>query len=115
MLFDWCKDTLTFYRAPLKGERGSEVYDWENATHHTIEGCSVQPSSSVRDFAGREDSTTFKLHVFMPPNANILPGDRVKCSNTGEQLFEIDGVPYNRQSPTARVDSTQVDLVVWRG
>ena len=115
MLFDWCKDTLTVYRAPIIEERGSKIRDWEHATSHVIAGCSAQPSASSRDFSNREEQSTFMLHVFLPPNSDLLPGDRVQCSNTGEQMFEINGVPYKRQSPTGRVDSMQVDLVAYDG
>jgi len=114
MLHSWCRDTMTIKRAALVEERGSLVYDWDNATEHVIKGCSVQPSDSSRDFNAREDNSTFRLHCFMPFKADIKEGDRVEVSIC-DGVFEIDGVPYIRQSPTGRVSSTQVDLVRWEG
>lgn len=117
MLHSWCTQTVTVIRAPLVTERGASVRDWDNATEHTIAGCSVQPSDSSRDFARREEQSSFGFHAFLPPNADIQAGDRVRCDVGvgGEITFEIDGVPYSRYSPTGRVDSTQVDLRVWDG
>lgn len=116
MLFDWCLDELTIIRPSTRNSRGSIVHDWENATEHVIHGCSAQPADSMRDFGQREEQSTFDVHVFMPPDCDIREGDRVRLNlGTGEKLYEIDGVPYARKSPTGRVSSMQVDLIEWRG
>lgn len=117
MLHEWCDDTVTVIRAPKIVSRGSEVRDWDNATEHVIKGCSVQPSASTRDFAGRAEQSKFSFHMFAPPNADIEAGDRIRADVgvNGELTFEIDGVPYSRKSPTGRVSSVQVDLTIWEG
>ncbi|MBQ9004077.1 MAG: hypothetical protein IJ087_19715 [Eggerthellaceae bacterium] len=116
MLHRWCNQTVTVIRAPEKVERGSVIRDWENAREHVVKGCSVQPTASTRDFAKREEQSTAQFHMFAPPMADIKRGDRIKCDVGGEVVtFELDGVPYQRFSPTGRVDSTQCDLIVWEG
>ena len=116
MLFDWCTDKLTVIRPATKTERGATVHDWAHATEHVITGCSAQPAQSSRDFAEREEQSTFMIHVFMPPDADIRDGDRIRLDmGAGAQIYEINGVPYRRTSPTGRVSSTQVDLVKWEG
>ena len=110
MLFDWCNDALTVIRPAITTVRGSKVHDWDNATTYVINGCSVQPSASSREFSGRDDQSTFSLHVFLPDGADIQKGDRIMYEG---KTFEINGVPYHRESPTSRVDSVQVDLIEW--
>lgn len=116
MLHRWCTDTLTVVRPQERVERGSVIRDWEHATRHAVNGCSVQPAQSTRDFSDREAQSTVVYHVFAPPTADIRKGDRVMCDVGGEVVtFEINGVPYRRKSPTGRVSSLQVDLIAWEG
>ena len=117
MLHSWCDDVITVMRPTTQTVRGSLVRSWEHATEHTISGCSVQPTDSTTDFAKRAKQETFTMHLFAPPHADIQRFDRVRVNmgDGSEMLFEIDGAPYQRKSPTGRVSSTQADLVAWSG
>jgi hypothetical protein len=117
MLFRWTDDVVTVIRPGSKVERGTIIPDWENATEHTVRGCSVQPTASTRDFADRVDQNTATFHMFAPYGSDIQAGDRIRCDigTGGVVTFDIDGIPYSRKSPTGRVSSVQVDLIKWEG
>ena len=93
MLPSFCNDTITVKRAALKDSRGTKVYDWANAVSKTLGGCSVQPTSTSRDFDGR---TTHRIEW------NSL-------------TFEINGAVMPWKSPTGRVSHVWARLAEWRG
>lgn len=105
-------DAVTVLRAPFVTERGTTVRDWEAAETWEIAGCNVQPSSTSRDFEGRalqvEDSWT----LYAPEGADIAAGDRIGYDGS---LFEVDGEPMARRSPTGRISHVQVQLKRWEG
>lgn len=105
-------DTVTVLRAPVASVRGSDVRDWDNAEPHDIDGCNIQPSSTSREFGDRAESVDDRWRLFAPWGADIEPGDRIGYDG---HLFEIDGSPMPRKSPTGRVSHVECALVEWRG
>ncbi|MBR2838987.1 MAG: hypothetical protein IKE55_09405 [Kiritimatiellae bacterium] len=112
MLPSFFDETVTVTRAPLATVRGSQVRDWANAESHAVAGCTVQPSTTSRDFEGRAGQASDEWRLYAPPGADVQAGDRIGC---GGRDYEVDGVPYVWKSPTGRVTHMQARLVEWRG
>ena len=112
MLHSWCQDVVTVTRAPWKNTRGTKVRDWDNATEHTVCGCSVQPATTMRDFADRAEQVTDRWTLYAPPCADLATGDRITCNG---QTYEIEGAPFKWKSPTGAVSHKHANLVKWSG
>lgn len=96
----------------MADKRGTKTPDWENATTHTIDGCSVQPSMSTRDFDGRVIQVTEEWTLYAPLDSDLKAGDRIEWQSL---TFEIDGAPMPWKSPTGRVSHIWARLAEWRG
>ena len=112
MLPSFCKDTVTVKRAALVDSRGTKVLDWSNPTTKTVKGCSVQPSTSTRDFDGRTLQVSEEWVLYAPPGSDIEAGDRIEWNGL---TFEINGSPMPWQSPTGRVSHVWARLAEWSG
>lgn len=112
MLPSFCRDTIEVLRANLVESRGSKVRDWSDPTHITVKGCSVQPSTTSRDFDGRTTQVTEEWTLYAPPNADIAAGDRIEWQGL---TFEVNGAPMPWSSPTGRVSHVYARLSEWRG
>lgn len=111
MLPSFCRDTITVTRAGTKSSRGVSIRDWDNATSHTITGCSVQPKDTSGTYDSRE-GTTVRATAYLPPNADIQAGDKIEWNSL---TFSIDGQPLPINSPTGRLLHVVADLVDWEG
>lgn len=112
-LFDWCRDTLSVERADLRMERGSFIRDWSTAEPHDIPGCEIQPGGMQLNTDGlRVENRTIRYDVWLPPDADILPSDRVVID--GEHYAIADGV-QRWKGPTGRIDHLHIQLVDWKG
>lgn len=112
MLPSFCRETVTVIRAALKDSRGTKVLDWQNATRTPLDGCSVQPGDTSRDFDGRTVQVSEDWTLYAPPGSDVKAGDRIEWEGT---TFEIDGVPMPWKSPTGRVSHMWAKLKEWRG
>lgn len=112
MLHSWCTQAVTVHRAALVDARGSKVRDWNNAATHRIGGCSVQPAATGSDEFNRAEQSTNRWTLYAPPGTDVQRGDRVEFGGT---MYEVDGTPYDWQSPTGRVSHRQANLVEWVG
>ena len=112
MLPSFCRDTVTIKRAQMVDKRGTIVADWLNPQVFTIGGCSVQPSTSTRDFDGRTLGILEEWTLYAPTGADLRAGDRVVWRDT---TFEINGAPMPWESPTGRVSHVYARLTEWSG
>ena len=112
MLPRFCKDVVTVKRAEQVDKRGTTVLDWSSPTTFEISGCSVQPSTTSRDFDGRALQVSEDWVLYAPPDADVQAGDRVEWHGS---VFEINGSPMPWESPTGRVSHVWARLVEWRG
>ena len=112
MLPSFCNDSVTVKRATLINQRGTKVPYWDNPQTFVVNGCSVQPSTSARDFDGRTVQVTEDWTLFAPPGSDIKAGDRIAWEGL---TFEIDGAPMPWKSPTGRISHVWARLKEWRG
>ena len=112
MLPSFCKDTITVKRAALVDSRGTKVRDWAHATSTTLNGCSVQPSTTSRDFDGRTTQVSEEWMLYAPPGSDLQAGDRIEWNGL---TFEINGAAMPWTSPTGRVSHIWARLSEWRG
>ena len=112
MLPSFCNDTITVKRAALKDSRGTKVRDWANAVSNTLGGCSVQPTSTSRDFDGRTTQVTEEWTLYAPPGSDLQAGDRIEWNSL---TFEINGAVMPWKSPTGRVSHMWARLSEWSG
>ena len=104
-------DTVTVVRPASVEKRGVSVKDWDNATTHTIAGCSFQPQTTSSGLDTRE-AVIVRAKLYLPPGSDIQAGDRIEFD--GER-FSIDGAPLTKRSPTGRLSHIIAFLVDWRG
>ena len=112
MLPSWAKVTVTRVRQSIKLVRGSEIPDWSNPFLLDIEGCSMQPSSTMLSQDGRVQGVTDGYTCYLPPGSDVKAGDRIRFA--GED-YTIIGKPRIWESPTGLVSSVQLELERWRG
>ena len=74
MLPLFCRQTVTRIRPGIKVERGSEIYDWENAESIDIPGCSMQPASTSLSEDGRVLGISDGFTCYMPETADVQAG-----------------------------------------
>lgn len=112
MLPSFCNDDVVRIRAAQVNQRGTIVLDWSDVQQVTISGCSVQPSSTSRDFDGRTTQVTDRWDLYAPPGSDLRAGDRIVWNGIA---FEIDGAPMPWKSPTGSVSHVLAHLVEWSG
>lgn len=111
MLPNFARQTVTRIRPTTKDVRGSSVPDWSNPDRKMISGCSVQPASTDLSQDGRVLGILDGMTCYMPPNADVLEGDRIEFEGI---LYTIDGAP--RVWPSAgNLAHKQLRLVRWSG
>lgn len=80
------------FRPEKRDSRGTEILVYPKDPTHTIGGCIVTPSSSsgFDDKGDRELHVVYRYMVYMPPDADIEPGDRILWDGI---MWDIDGGP----------------------
>lgn len=112
MLPTWATDTITRIRPATKTVRGSETYDWNNASELTISGCSVQPAGTSLSQDGRVQGIMDGFTCYAPPGADIIADDRIRYNGN---VYTINGEPRSWTSPTGRVSHLLLNLERWDG
>jgi len=112
MLPSWCDDTIVISRPKKVNSRGSLIDDWSNPTQTTVNGCSVQPSSTSLSMDGRVLGITDSWTAYLPSGTDVKEGDRVTFNG---QTFVINGAPEPRHSPMGRISGIQLNLKRWSG
>lgn len=103
---------VTRIRPGSKTERGSTVPDWSEASELVISGCSVQPAGTSLSQDGRVLGVTDGCTVYLPPNADVKAGDRIRYDG---ELYTITGDPRRWCSATGRLDHIMLSIERWRG
>lgn len=112
MLPSFMRQTITRIRPGTKTLRGSEVFDWSNATTKDIWGCSVQPASTSLSQDGRVLAYSDELTAYLPPDADVKAGDRIEYAG---KTYTINGAPRVWLSATGNLDNIQLNLERWQG
>lgn len=110
-LLSFWRQSIVRLRPGTTTERGSTVPDWSNPNRLTIDGCSVQPSSTSLSQDGRVQGITDGLTVYAPENADVLAGDRIEYAGN---IYTIDGDPLIWPG-AGRLAHIQLNLERWRG
>lgn len=116
MLPSWCRDSVTVVRPAAMTSRGTTIPDWENATTHALNGCSVQLPNTSMALNGREQ-TALRGTLYAPPASDVRAGDRIDWTDQMSVIhrFLVDGEPMPWTSPTGCVTHVQARLAEWRG
>ena len=105
-------ETIIRLRAGTKTVRGSAVPDWDNASELVISNCTVQPASTSLSQDGRVLGISEGLTAYLPPNADVIAGDRIIY---GGNPYIINGEPKVWKSPTGNLSNMQLQLERWSG
>ena len=111
-MLSFMTETITRVRAATKTVRGASVPDWDKATELSISGCSVQPASTSLSQDGRILGISEGLTAYVPVNADVVAGDRIKYSG---KIYTINGEPKIWTSPTGTLSNMQLQLERWSG
>lgn len=110
MLPSFAKQTVTVLRPSyVEDERGNLVPGEYQS--HSVPRCLLQPGAST-EFTDGRDTVAITATLYLPPGADIQPGDRVKIDAL---TYEVDGEPQRWESPTGRVSHTVAFLKTWKG
>ena len=112
MPFDWWDQTVTVSRAPMAVDSGRTERDWSQASAHDVAGCILVRPSASTDWADPARTRSIDKLLLAPAGSDIAEGDRILH---GGRIYEIDGVPEERTSPTGAVDHLRAALVAWSG
>ena len=112
MLPSFMRQTITRIRPGTKTLRGSEVFDWSNATTKDISGCSVQPASTSLSQDGRVLALTDGLTAYLPSGDDVQSGDRIQYAG---EIYTITGAPRVWPSASGGLDHIQLNLERWSG
>ena len=114
MLPDFCNDVVTVVRAGSRESRGTVVPDWGRATRHTLNGCSVQTSTTSMDLEGRTQ-TVLSGTLIAPPGADLRATDRIEWVDyIGETHCFVLG-ELRHLTSISQVAHVSADITEWRG
>lgn len=113
MLPSFMTQSIIRVRPTTTIERGSVIYDWDNATQTTINGCSVQPAATSMSQDGRVLAVSDGYTVYAPPTADVVEGDHIILDDGN--TYEINGGPRMWRSATGSVSNVLLNLVRWSG
>lgn len=105
------RHTVTIRRAPVRVERGNEVFDWAAAVDSSSAGWAVDESGSSEDEAHRNGASVSYV-VRGPFDADVRHTDRVVLFG---DVFVIAGGVRRQPGPTALTSHTVLTLTVWVG
>lgn len=108
----WFRQCVVRLRPEKKTVRGSEIPDWDRVSSLTIGGCSVQPNTTSLTEDGRILGASESFTLYMPPDADVMEGDRIVYNN---RTFVVSGIPRPWVSATGNLDNKQVILERWEG
>lgn len=110
MLPSFCTDCVTITRPARILQRGSNVLDWDDATSHEIDGCSLQKGTSSLTFDGHVIATADDATLYAPQGADVQAADRVTFDGA---TYYVNGNPSTKRSATGAVSHVEVALKLW--
>ena len=110
--FSWTKQSIVRVRPGVKEVRGSEIFDWDNASELTINGCSMQPAATDLTQDKRVLGVLDGYTCYAPADADIKAGDRIVFEGN---TYSIDGEPRIWTSATGRISNMLLNLQRWDG
>ena len=111
MILSFATETVEVLRPAVVHQWGQDVVDWADLTAHTVEGCAIYGLSGIETVDG-VDVTSGLLQVFMPPEADVKPTDRIR---TRGHVWEMVGAPILQKSPLGTVSHLAITLRYWEG
>lgn len=107
MLPSFCRDTVTIKRPQRVEKRGTIVFDWTDPDVITLNRCSFQNTSTMRDTDGRTLQVTNGAMLYTEYNADVSAGDRVEYRGG---IYEITGAPIPVYGATGRISHYEIPL-----
>ena len=113
MLPSFCNQEITRVRPSTTVSRGSTIPDWspDKVNEKTIKGCSIQPAATSATFDGRVLGISEQLTAYLPPDADVQAGDRIKYNG---DVYIINGEPKTWHA-AASLSNIQLNLSRWEG
>lgn len=111
MPLSFWRDSVTVLRASITVKNGQEVFDWANATSHTVDRCQVTAQATSRDF-DRTLQVPDHRTLRAPVDADIKTGDRIIWKG---DTYDIEGEVFHTRSPRGGASSTRCTLARWDG
>ena len=111
MPLSFWRDSVTVLRASITVKNGQEVFDWANATSHTVDCCQVTAQATSRDF-DRTLQVPDHRTLRAPVDADIKTGDRIIWNGDS---YDIEGEVFHTRSPLGGASSTRCTLARWDG
>ena len=111
MPLSFWRDSVTVLRASITVKNGQEVFDWANATSHTVNRCQVTAQATSRDF-DRTLQVPDHRTLRAPVDADIKTGDRIVWNG---ETYDIEGEVFHTRSPLGGASSTRCTLARWDG
>jgi hypothetical protein len=111
MLPSWVNQSIVIVRPSTKDVRGSTVFDWENVTKTTVNGCSVQPATTSLSLDGRVLGLSDGWTAYVPEGTDVRAGDHIEFDG---QTYEINGEPRKWTGAFTR-SHIQLNLIRWKG
>ena len=111
MLPSFCTQSIVVVRPGTKQSRGSTIPDWDNATRHKIDGCSVQPASTSLSMDGRVLGISEGWTAYLPEDSDVKAGDHIEFDGG---TYVINGEPKKWTGAFTR-SNIQLNLVRWEG
>ena len=113
MLPSFAKQSIVIVRPGTKVERGSTIFDWssDKVTKTTVNGCSVQPSTTSLSQDGRVLGISDSWTAYLPEGTNVQAGDHIEFDGN---TYEINGEPRTWTGAFTK-SNIQLNLVRWEG
>lgn len=113
MLPSFAKQTIVIVRPGTTVSRGSTIPDWsqDKVTKTTVNGCSVQPSTTSLSQDGRVLGISDSWTAYLPEGTNVEAGDHIEFDG---KTYEINGEPRVWTGAFTK-SNIQLNLVRWEG
>lgn len=71
-------------------------FDWDAADELDIEGVAIEPRPSSEPVQDARNAVTSGFTLYAPPDADVLPGDRVLVRDV---TYDVEGEPAHWRNP----------------